>query len=155
MKNLLKRPVINSICLTIFTMFYVICFTLANFSQSIKSSLYYANNTHNSLMKFWSRFLNNNGFLYLAIAFFVLTTVLIFFISKRKKSYDEYQTTILTNCLVISLILTLVAIGVFFVIVLIDPVGIIEKIVLLVTINWTSVFISNFAFIGVCNKYEK
>ena len=65
-----------------------------------------------------------------------LTFVVVVLLMVKHKPYDEYHTNILVKCLAVSVILTLAAIAIFFVIVLIDPTQIISKFPLFITVNW-------------------
>jgi hypothetical protein len=83
------------------------------------------------------------------IAVTILVVVLLV-ISRRP--YDEYHTAILNNCLLVAVVLTLVAIAVFFVIVLNEPSGIVGKFTLFIAIHWTTVVFANLAYVLLCRR---
>ena len=50
----------------------------------------------------------------------------------------------------VAAILTLIAIAVFYLMILSDPNGIVEKFTLFIVINWTTVVLSDLVFVLVC-----
>ena len=68
----------------------------------------------------------------------------------RRRPYDEYHTFKLIQCLVIATILTLIAIAGFYLMILSDSNGIVEKFTLFIVIHWTTVVLADLVYVFVC-----
>ena len=68
----------------------------------------------------------------------------------RRRPYDEYHTANLIQCLVAAAVLTLMAIAAFYLMILSDPNGIVEKFTLFIVINWATVVLADLAYVLVC-----
>ena len=79
-----------------------------------------------------------------------VTILIVVLLTIRRKPYDEYHTSILTHCLVVAAVLTLIAIAVFYMILLRDPCGIIEKFTFFIVIHWTTVVLADLAYVLLC-----
>lgn len=148
MKRLLKSPANNAICISIFTAFYTIVFFMTTKNIEFEDSLVYKGT--DSFWSAWSGFLASGYHLYIAITLAAVTMLIVFLLIKRRQPYDEYHTSILTNCLVVATILTLVAIAIFYLMILNEPTGIIEKFTLFIVIHWTTVVFANLAYVLLC-----
>jgi hypothetical protein len=105
-----------------------------------------------ALWSVWRSFLAAGHQFYLVWFLVAVTGVVIILLVTRPQPYDEYQTSILTNCLVIALILTFVAIALFFLIILRDPEEIILKFTLFVFLNWKTVVLANLVHVLLCRR---
>lgn len=152
MTRLLKRPLTNAVCLGIFTAFYSLIFFITANSPAFKSKLYNANDNGDGsfLLHTWSTFLKAGGQRYIAIVLIIVSAIVIILLALRKRDYDEYHSGILMSCLAVALVLTLVAIGIFYLVILLYPDGIIEKFCLFITIHWTSIVLSDLIFVLLC-----
>jgi len=152
MKRVLKYPVFNAACLSLFTAFYATLFFATGRSIVFKSKLVFWN-PEMAASPFWlgfSRFLSAGHHMYIAGALLLLTVVVAALLVTRPRPYDEYHISILTQCLVVSIILTLMAIAVFYVTVLLAPEAIVEKFTLFIIIHWTTVILADMVFVLIC-----
>ena len=147
MNRFFRHPATNAVGISVFTLFYSIIFLA--FSDRIQSQTGLA---INPFWKTWDDFLTAGGHRYVAFVLIVLTVLVVAFLLIKHKPYDEYHTTILVKCLAISVVLTLAAIAVFFVVVLIDPTGIIRKFTLFITVNWSTVVLADLAYLLLCGR---
>lgn len=120
MKRLLKHPGTNAACLSIFSLFYALVFIL-RLDKAV-----------------------------LAIALLLVTALVVVLLLARRKPFDEYHTALLLSCLAVALVLTLIAIAIFFLIVLYDPTQVIEKFTGFITIHWATVVLADLVFILLC-----
>lgn len=152
MKQLIKSPIFNAICISIFSLFYTLLFFIYLRSSRFKSLLVSSDyiEKSSSLMESWKSFLLLNNHVYIAIILIILTCIIVALLILRRRPYDEYHTAILVHCLVISLILTLIAIAIFYLMILWNPYGILEKFTLFIVINWATVVISDLVFVLLC-----
>jgi hypothetical protein len=152
MKRLLKYPAFNAICLSVFTAFYASLFFTVGSSVSFKSKLIYSNPVK-AASPFWfdfSRFLSSGHSIYFVGALLLLTAAVVVLLVSRPKPYDEYHISILTQCLVVAIILTLVAIAILYIALLLAPEAMIEKFTLFIIIHWTTIVVSDMAYVLIC-----
>lgn len=152
MKNILKHPAINAVCISIFSVFYGAIFLITARSEEFAGLFYYTNAKINGsdFWIWWSGFLasgHQNVIAYVTIA---LTILVVLLLLARRKPYDEYHTALLTNCLTVALVLTLIAIAVFYLVILSEPTGVVEKFTLFAAIHWVTVVLSDLSFVLLC-----
>lgn len=148
MKRLLKSPAVNAVCISIFSAFYALVFFTISKNSSLRDSL-----SHPQAASFWpawSAFLAAGHQVYIACALMAVTVLLVVLLMLRRRPYDEYHASILTHCLVAAAVLTLVAIAVFYLMILYEPAGVIEKFTLFIVIHWTTVVFANLAYVLLC-----
>lgn len=152
MKRLLRNPAVNGTCLGLFSAFYAAIFLLTSGHMEFGSLLYYARFDHHNepFWTAWSRFLAAGHHAWIAWALLSLTAAVIALLFLHGRSYDEYHTALLTNCLAVSLILTLAAIAVFYFMVLSESNGIVEKFTLFIVIHWATVVLADLVFVLAC-----
>ena len=148
MKRLLRSPAVNAVCISIFTAFYAIVFYATSKNIVSENNLYHKGLA--SLWSAWSSFLAAGHHLYITCFLVAVTIVIVVLLVMRRKPYDEYHTSILTHCLVIAAVLTLVAIAIFYLLILNEPTGIVEKFTFFIVIHWSTVVISNLAYVLLC-----
>jgi hypothetical protein len=151
MKGLLKYPAVNAVCISLFSAFYGLIFIITSGHIEFKSLLYYSRAA--KIYPFWtawSSFLASGHHVYIAFALIVITMLVVLMLLIRRRPYDEYHTANLIQCLVVAAILTLIAIAVFYLMILSDPNGIVEKFTLFIVINWTTVVLADLVFVLVC-----
>jgi len=142
MKRLLKSPVTNAVCISVFTAFYALIFFMNS-----NNTVCYMEAT--SFWSAWSDFLINGHHHYIAYVL-IAVTVLVVALLILRRPYGEYHTSILTHCLVAAAVLTLLAIAIFYLMILHDPNGIIEKFTLFIVIHWATVVFANLTYILLC-----
>ncbi len=149
MKQLLKKPAVNAVCIGMMTAFYTTVFLLADFSDS----LYYGPHTQAApFWSSWSDFLSAGHHKLIALALVAVTLIVILLLANRHKNYDEYHVARLIVCFVVSLALTLIAIAGLYLILLADANGVIEKLTLFVTVNWGTVVVADLVFVLLCRQ---
>lgn len=147
MKKLLRRPMTNAVCIGLFSLFYTILFFFMPFRIDLENVM------HAGLFwNAWSAFLSAGYQKYIATVLMILTILLIAGLVSRRELYDEYHISNLTGCLVVSLILTFIAIALLFYSVLWDPSRIIEKFTLFIVIHWVTVLLSDLVFIFIYRR---
>ena len=151
MKRLLKSPAFNAVCIDLFTAFYATVFFTAS-----KNNMFKNNATYQKTGFFWpawSGFLANGHQRYIVYVLTVVTIVITVLLIARRQPYDEYHISILLNCLVAAIILTLTAIAIFYLMILIEPAGIAEKFTFFIFVHWTTVVFADLAFVLLCRLY--
>ncbi len=147
MKKLLRNPLVNAVGLSLFSAFYAVIFLVTAHSQAFRDTLGFAQGTST-----WAAF---SGWLYagqhatLALVMLALTAATVCLLILRKRAYDEYHTELLIQCLVIALILTMLAIAVFFLLILTDPTGAIEKFMLFISVHWVTVVLADLVYVVI------
>lgn len=145
MKRLLKSPAFNAGCISLFTAFYAIIFLSYNFG---KEWLNYEGGS--SFWNAWSGFLSAGHQAVISWVLIAVTIIIVFLLIIRRRPYDEYHTSILTYCLVAASVLTLAAIGIFFLVILIEPVWAAGKFTLFIIIHWITIVLANFVYVLLC-----
>jgi hypothetical protein len=147
MNRFVRYPTLNAAGLGIYSLFYGVLFLA--FSDRIQSQ---AGLSAHPFWIAWDAFLQAGGHRYAAYILLALTVLAAVLLFVRRKPYDEYHTAILMQCLAVSLILTLAAIAALFIAVLTDPAGIVGKLTLFVSVNWTTVVLADLIYIFLCGK---
>lgn len=149
MRRFMSNPITNAVCISMFTLFYSIVFMLTAHNHRFVEQLGFPQNT-TGFWGSWSRFLYNGQQIYIVYAMIALTILVVLLLTLRRRAYDEYHTSILTHCLVVSLALSLMIIAIFYIMILFDPRGFVEKFTLFVSINWITVVLADLAYISIC-----
>ena len=151
MKHLLKNPLTNAIGLSIFSGFYGLIFIQTSGHREFIELLYYdQGNGKNSFWQGWSSFLASGRQAYIAYVLIAISILVVLTLLLRRRPYDEYHTQVLINCLAVATILTLTAIAIFYLAILSDPNGIVEKFTFFITIHWTTVVLSDLVYVYIC-----
>ena len=148
MKRYLQSPAFNAVCIGLFSSFYAAVFLLTAGHTEFTSTLYQGGN--GGFWPAWGRFLAAGHQRFLAWALVALTLLVIVLLLHRRRPYDEYHASILTHCLVVAVVLTMVAIAFFYLMVLSEPTGIVEKFTLFVAIHWATVVLANLVYVLLC-----
>lgn len=151
MKSILKNPGINAVCISLFTSFYGLIFIVTSGHVEFESLLYY--NQATSIHPFWagwSSFLASGYHAYIAYVLIAITILVVLMLLFRRRPYDEYHVANLIQCLAAAAVLTLIAIAVFYLMVLSDSNGIVEKFTLFIVIHWTTVVLADLVYVLVC-----
>lgn len=151
MKYLLKNPLTNALGLTTFSAFYGMIFILTSKNRDFGNILYYSQgNSRNPFWQGWGSFLASGHHAYLAYILMALSVIVVLMLLFRRRPYDEYHTEVLIQCLAVSTILTLAAIALFYIAILSDPNGIIEKFTLFIAIHWATVVLADLVYVFIC-----
>ena len=122
MKRALKSPIINAVCVSLFSMFYVLVYVVTERPM------------------------------YVAIPMICMTVIIVIMLIMRRQRYDEYHVAILSNCLISALVLTLLAIAAFYLLILFDPTDIDKKFGVFIDVHWVTVVLSDFAYVLMCRR---
>jgi len=98
MRRILKSPVVNAICISFFTVFYVIVFHIASGSANFQNALSYRDGI--SFLSAWSNFLASGHQIYIVLILVAVTILNVILLVTRRRLYDEYHISILADCLV-------------------------------------------------------
>ncbi|HHY26256.1 MAG TPA: hypothetical protein GX523_05810 [Desulfitobacterium dehalogenans] len=151
MKHFLKNPAVNAIGLSLFTAFYGLIFIVTSGHLEFKNLLYYNRATDiHPFWTGWSNFLASGHHAYIAYALIGITVLVVLMLIFRRHHYDEYHTAYLIQCLAVAAILTLAAIAGFYLMILSEPNGIVEKFTLFIVIHWTTVVLADLVYVLVC-----
>ena len=101
-------------------------------------------------MSTWGEFLYNGHQKYIGMAMIALTVLIIVLLILRKKSYDEYHVEILSKSFLIAGFITICLVAIFFLLILSEPIAIVEKITLFVILHWMSMLVADLIFIITC-----
>ena len=148
MKQFLKSPTVNAVCISLFSAFYWLLFGLQAGTTDYEWLKYYDGNA--SFWSSWSDLILDGFLMVIANILIGVTILVVVLLIVRRKPYDEYHTSILTNCLVVAAVLTLIAIAVFYWIVLSEPFWIGGKFTLFIVIHWTTVVFANLTYVLLC-----
>ncbi len=151
MNHLLRNPLTNALGLAIFSAFYGIIFILTSGHREFINLLYYNNGVgQNFFWQGWSTFLASGHHAYIAYILIAVSILVILMLLLRRRPYDEYHTQVLIQCLAVATILTLTAIALFYLTILSDPNGIIEKFTFFIVVHWTTVVLADLVYVLVC-----
>lgn len=150
MKSILKNPGINAVCISMFTAFYGLIFIVTSKHVEFERLLYYsrATGTH-TFWTDWSSFLASGYHVYIAYALIAVTILVVFMLLFRRRPYDEYHVARLIQCLAAATVLTLIAIAGFYLMILSDSNGIVEKFTLFIVIHWATVVLADLVYVLV------
>lgn len=145
MKRLLRFPAVNAACLGLFSAFYALVFLLDAGRQTPgpapAASRFWAA---------WADFLAKGGQRNIAVGLVLLTLVVAALLLTRRRQFDEYHTALLLSCLAVALVLTLIAIAVFYLVILSHADGAAEKFTLFISLHWVTVVAADLAFVLLC-----
>jgi len=152
MNRILKHPATNAVCISVFSLFYALIFIITSRSVEFSGLLYYSRENHNPspFWEDWSEFFASGRHEYIAYALLGLTVLVVILLVLRRREYDEYHAALLVQSLVVSLMLTLIAIAIFFLLILSDSNGIVEKFTLFITIHWVTVVLADLVYVLIC-----
>lgn len=152
MKKLLRKPVTNAVCISLFTSFYSLIFIVTSGHMEFDSLLYYNRVTRRgeSFWYAWCDFLAAGHHADIAYALIALTFAVVILLLTRRRPYDEYHVGQLVTCLVVAMFLTLIAIALFYFAILSESAGIVEKFTLFIVIHWATVVLADLVYVFVC-----
>lgn len=151
MSELLKKPYTNAICIGLFTAFYTVLFCLSAANPGFAQGLYFVDGGAKVFFwSAWSALLAAGNHVYIALALCAVTLLVIVLLLRRKRPYDEYQLFVLLRCLSAAIVLTLIAIAIFYSFVLLNAAGIVEKFTFFVVLQWAVVVLADLCFVLIC-----
>jgi hypothetical protein len=122
MKRLLSSPVVNAVCLVLFTAFYT------------------------------ATYLATGRPLYVGGPMIALTAVIVAMLLIQRRKYDEYHAAVMANCLIVALVLMMLGVAVFYLIILYDPSNAAEKFKIFIDLHWALVVLCDFAYVLLCRR---
>jgi hypothetical protein len=156
MKRFLKSPALNAVCVSLFSAFYALVFTVTAYRGGFTDTLYYAKpgraDAGGLFWAQWSRFLAEGRHQYIAYALTALTAAVVVLLLTNRRPYDEYHVDILLTCLVAALVVIMAGIAVFYFSVLREPEGVVERFTLFVVIHWLCVVLADLAYVLLCRR---
>lgn len=152
MKRIIRNPLTNAVGIILFSAFYGLIFIVTSKHAEFENLLHYCFTKQKStnFWKEWSTFLDSGYHAYIAYVMIALTALVVVLLLLRRHPYDEYHTSLLIQCLAVAAVLTLMAIAIFFLMILSDPNGIIEKFTLFIVIHWTTVVLADLIYVLLC-----
>ncbi len=150
--KLLRYPLVNGVFVSIFSAFYAFILIITSNHTEFQSILYYkiAKATNSNNLSAWGEFLYNGHQKYIGMAMIALTVLIIVLLVLRKRSYDEYHVEILSKSFLLAGFITICLVAIFFLLILSEPIAIVEKITLFVILHWMSMLVADLIFIIVC-----
>ena len=148
--RILRHPAANAAGLSVFTAFYATVFFAASGIISREGSHAAAQQGESSLWGGWCAFLGAGRHVWIAAAMIAVTLIVLALLFLRRHPYDEYHAALLLQCLAVAAVLTLLAIAVFFLLVLNDPDGVVLKFTLFITIHWVTVVLADLVYVLLC-----
>lgn len=157
MIRLLRYPAINGIFISLFSAFYSLIFFITAGHIEFQRILYYTSSTlkPKPFWSNWAAFLHAGNQKYIGAAIIILTLLIIVFLIKQHRPYDEYQVKILANCFMTAGFITICAVALLFFYILSEHVGTVEKMTLFIIVHWISVLIADLVFVLYCHKKKK
>ncbi|HWR24384.1 MAG TPA: hypothetical protein VN366_12980 [Feifaniaceae bacterium] len=151
MMRIFRHPATNAICISILTAFYSLIFIFTAGHAEFRRMLYYAaESTHSPFWGNWSAFLAAGHHRYIAWAMITVTLLIVILPITRRRLYDEYHTAILTQCLSVAIVLTMIAIALFYLAILSDANGIVEKFTFFAALHWVTMVLADLVYILLC-----
>ncbi len=152
MIRILKHPLTNAVCISIFTSFYGLIFIATSGHIEFGNLLYYCDTkrTANAFWEGWSNFLASGYHSYIAYGMIAITVLVVVLLLLRRHPYDEYHTSLLIQCLAVAAVLTLIAIAIFYLLILSESNGIVEKFTFFIVIHWTTVVLADLVYLLLC-----
>jgi len=147
MNRFFRHPATNAAGLAVFSTFYGVIF-LAFSPRLLIDTV----ESQNPFWRAWDAFLLAQGHRWLAVVLLALTALALVILLRHRSVQDEYQTALLVGCLAVAVVVALAAIGLFFALVLMDPVGIVSKLTLMASLNWASVVLADLGYLIVCRR---
>ena len=149
MNRILKYRATNGICLSVVSAFYALVFILTSGNAEFIALLQYdaGPDADGSFLGWWSGFLAAGHQVYIACALLALTALVIVLLALRRRPYDEYHMARLMHCLIVALVLTMLAIAIFFLLILSDTSCIVEKFMFFITAHWGTVVLADLVYV--------
>jgi len=148
MKQLLKSPIFNAFCISLVSIFYWLLFNLQAGATDYEWLKYYDGGS--PFWMLWSEIILDGWLMIIANVLIGVTILIVALLIIRRRPYDEYHAAILAHCLIVAIVLTLIAIAIFYWIALSEPYWIAGKFTLFIVIHWTTVVFANLTYVLLC-----
>ena len=145
--KIMRNPKVNAAIILIITTFYSLVFILSSGHIEFERMLNHASTLNNTFWNAWSAFLMQGNLKYIGYAYLVLAVAIVILSFIRKQNYDEYQISFLEKGLITSGIVMVCLSLMALVLVLSDPNYAIESLIFLVIVHWSTVLITDLAYV--------
>jgi uncharacterized membrane protein len=122
MKRLLISPVVNAVCVILFSAFYAVVY------------------------------LATGRPFYVGGPMLVLTGIIVAMLLANRRKFDEYHAFIMANCLIVALVLMMLGVAIFYLITLFEPTDIEKKLAIFIDLHWVLVVLCDFAYVLLCHR---
>ena len=122
MNRILKSPVANALCVSLFSAFYAVVYIVTARPM------------------------------YVAWPMIALSAIIVAMLLLRRQRYDEYHAGIMAICLITALVLTMLSIAAFYLVILLDPADADGKFMIFIDIHWLTVVLSDFVYVVLCRR---
>ncbi|KUO63130.1 MAG: hypothetical protein APF84_11440 [Gracilibacter sp. BRH_c7a] len=146
--KLLKHSIVNAAFIVIMSAIYSFLFIFTSNHIEFLRLLSKAETLQSDFWNGWSSFIKSGNMEYIGYAIIILTVIILLFMGfKPIKKYDEYQLSILSKSLIVSGILSILAVPVIMILILSDPSYAIETIFLFAVVQWFCVLIIDLIYV--------
>ncbi len=145
--RILRKPKINAAIILGITVFYSLVFIFTSGHIEFNRMLNHADTLSFDFWNSWSDFLMQGNMKYIGYVYIVLAAAIVILSLIRKRDYDEYQTGILEKGFIVTGIVMVCLFPLALLLILSDPNYSIETIMLLVVVHWSTVLISDLAYV--------
>ena len=160
MKRIIKSPAVNAVCLGLLTAFYSTIFIVTSSNNVFMNALYHTRLSaiedylvvDRYFLLIWSQFLAEGHQKYIAFALIAITAAVIVMLALRRRPFDEYDADRLVVCLIAALVITIIAIALFYLSFFFESHTIVENFTLFIAVHWAAVVLSDFAFVILRNR---
>lgn len=141
--KILRKPQINAAVIAVISAFYAAMFALISGHVEFDRMLDHANTLDYAFWNAWTVFLKQGNLKYIGYAYIAVTIVIGIISFAKRRSYDEYQASILGKGIMVMGIALVVLFPIALLLVLSDPQYAIETVMLLVVVHWSIVLIAD------------
>ena len=155
--RLIRKPFVNAFVVAVISALYGLIFYVTAENMEFTGMLGYDPDTGRGTLQSpfwngWSVFLRMGYHRYIGYAFLLAALFVIILSFVRRKEFDEYQTGIFEKGLVVSGLLMMFLIPLWFLLILGDPCYIVEYAVMVVVIHWTALLVFDLVFLLSAGK---
>lgn len=144
----LKNSMGNAVFIGLMSAIYSFLFIFTSNHIEFLRLLPNTNTLQSDFWNGWSAFIREGNMKYIGYVIIILTLIiLISILFKPTKKYDEYQISILSKCLIVAGLLTILMIPIVMIQILSDPSYAIVTIFLFAVIQWVSVLIIDMIYV--------
>lgn len=146
--KLLKHSIVNATFIFSMSAIYSFLFIFTSNHIEFLRLFSKAETLQSDFWNSWSNFIKLGNMEYIGYAIILLTVIILLFMGfKPIKKYDEYQLSILSKSLIISGILSILAVPVIMILLLSDPSYAIETIFLFAVVQWFCVLVTDLIYV--------
>ena len=141
--KILRKPQINAAVIAVISALYAVMFSLISGHVEFDRILNHANTLNSAFWNAWTVFLKQGNLKYIGYSYLVVTIVIVIASFAKRRSYDEYQTSILGKGIIVMGIALVALFPIALLLVLSDPQYAIETVMFLVVVHWAIVLIAD------------